>query len=146
MPDHEVPVLMMKTPCSLRLAGALLAGLTGFSLSAAGEALVRAEFIFDSATYPKLHGPSLAETPRGLVAAWFGGTREKNPDVGIWVSRLEGGRWTTSVEVANSIQFRRPDGTVHRHPTWNPVLFQPRPGPLLLSCKVGPTPETWWAC
>ena len=28
----------------------------------------------------------------GPVAAWFGGTREKHPDVGIWVSRHEGTR------------------------------------------------------
>jgi hypothetical protein len=29
-----------------------------------------------------------------LFAAWFGGTEEKHPDVGIWVSRRENGRWT----------------------------------------------------
>ena len=31
-----------------------------------------------------------------------------------------------------------------RHPTWNPVLFQPRSGPLMLFYKVGPSPSTWW--
>ena len=36
----------------------------------------------------------------------------------------------------------QPDGT--RHPTWNPVLFQPRNGPLMLFYKVGPSPESWW--
>jgi predicted neuraminidase len=74
-----------------------------------------------------------------MVAAWFGGTHEKHPDVGIWVSRLENGKWTPSVEVANGVQA---DGT--RHPTWNPVLFQPRGGVLTLYYKVGPTPQTWW--
>jgi predicted neuraminidase len=34
------------------------------------------------------------------------------------------------------------DGT--RHPTWNPVLFQPRGGPLMLFYKVGPSPSKWW--
>jgi predicted neuraminidase len=33
---------------------------------------------------------------------------------------------------------------VHRHPTWNPVLFQPRQGPLLLFYKAGPSARTWW--
>jgi predicted neuraminidase len=73
------------------------------------------------------------------VAAWFGGTRERAPDVGIWLSRREKSGWTPSVEVANGVQA---DGT--RLPTWNPVLFQPRTGPLMLFYKVGPSPESWW--
>ena len=32
----------------------------------------------------------------------------------------------------------------NRLPTWNPVLFQPKNGPLLLFYKVGPSPATWW--
>ena len=31
-----------------------------------------------------------------------------------------------------------------RYPTWNPVLFQPKQGPLLLFYKVGPSPREWW--
>jgi predicted neuraminidase len=31
-----------------------------------------------------------------------------------------------------------------RFPCWNPVLFQPSEGPLLLFYKVGPTPRDWW--
>ena len=101
--------------------------------------LVKAEFIYDTGPYPSIHATTIVETPTGLVVAWFGGTAEKNPDVCIWVSRLMDGKWTTSVETANGIQ---PDGT--RHPTWNPVLFQPREAPLMLFYKVGPTPSTWW--
>jgi predicted neuraminidase len=29
-------------------------------------------------------------------------------------------------------------------PTWNPVLFQPKKGPLQLFYKIGPSPSTWW--
>ncbi len=101
--------------------------------------LLKSEFIYESGPYPQLHATTIVETPRGLVSAWFGGTHEKNPDVCIWVSRLVEGKWTTSVEVANGVQ---PDGT--RHPTWNPVLFQPKAGPLMLFYKVGPNPEEWW--
>jgi predicted neuraminidase len=105
---------------------------------------VRSEFIYETAPFPSCHASTIAETKHGLVAAWFGGTAEKNPDVGIWVSRLERGKWTAPVEVANGIQYRKADGAVVRHPTWNPVLFQPKDGPLLLFYKAGPSPQTWW--
>lgn len=110
----------------------------------ASPAIVKGEFIYETGSYPQVHASTIAETPEGLVAAWFGGTREKHPDVGIWVSRYENGRWTPSVEVAHGVQYHRPDGSVHRHPTWNPVLFQPADGPLMLFYKAGPNPDAWW--
>lgn len=119
------------------------AAMTTASTSAA-DAVVRSEFIYDTGPYPQIHATTIAETPAGLVTAWFGGTHEKNPDVGIWVSRQVDGQWTESIEAANGIQHRLSDGTVVRHPTWNPVLFQPRDGPLMLFYKAGPTPQTWW--
>ena len=45
------------------------------------------EFVFTDAPFPSAHASTIVETPTGLIAAWFGGTREKHPDVGIWVSR-----------------------------------------------------------
>lgn len=97
------------------------------------------EFIYMQAPYPSCHASTIAETPVGLVAAWFGGTAERNPDVGIWVSRYEGGKWTPSIEVVNGIQ-----NETLRYPTWNPVLFQIPNGKLMLFYKVGPSPSTWW--
>ena len=127
-----------------------------FALSAnAQNGVVLTEFIFETAPHPECHASTIAETASGaMVAAWFGGTEERNRDVGIWFSRLKAdraestssaasasGRWTPLVEVANGVQA---DGS--RHPTWNPVLYQPpRPGaPLLLFFKVGPSPPEWW--
>jgi predicted neuraminidase len=107
-------------------------------LAIAETALVKSELIFEQAPFPQCHASTIVETRRGLVAAWFGGTREKNADVGIWLSRLEDGRWTTPVEVATG----RESST--RYPCWNPVLFQPKDGPLLLFYKVGPNPDKWW--
>ncbi len=122
----------------------LLCLLPAARLFAADPAVLTTEFIYDSGPYPQIHATTIAETPAGLVAARFGGPREKDPDVGIWVSRQVKGKWTESVEVANGIQHTLSDGTVVRHPTWNPVLFQPKNGPLLLFYKAGPTPQTWW--
>ena len=48
---------------------------------------VGSEFIFDRASFPSSHASTIVETRDGLVAAWFGGTRERDPDVAIWVSR-----------------------------------------------------------
>jgi predicted neuraminidase len=97
------------------------------------------EFIYEQAAFPSAHASTIVETPDGLVAAWFGGTAEGRDDVGIWLSRRDGTGWSEPVEVANGSQ---PDGK--RHPCWNPVLFQPSTGPLLLFYKVGPNPREWW--
>jgi predicted neuraminidase len=106
---------------------------------AAEPGVVSSEFIFEKAPFPQCHASTIVETKGGLVAAWFGGTREKNPDVGIWVSRHEGGKWTEPVEVADGKQA---DGK--QQPCWNPVLFRPKDGPLMLFYKVGPSPSRWW--
>lgn len=101
--------------------------------------LLKSEFIYESAPFPQCHASTIAETRDGLVAAWFGGTQERHPDVGIWLARNVGGKWTAPVEVANGIQ-----SPTNRLPCWNPVLFQPKSGPLMLFYKVGPSPSTWW--
>jgi predicted neuraminidase len=103
------------------------------------NAIVRSEFLYQKAPFPECHASTIAEATNCLVAAWFGGTAEKNPDVGIWLSRHDGTRWSPPVEVANGMQA---DGK--RFPCWNPVLFQPKAGPLLLFYKVGPSPSRWW--
>lgn len=105
----------------------------------AAPGVVAAGFIYEKAPFPQCHASTIEETKDGLVAAWFGGTREKHPDVGVWVSRRIDGKWSTPVEVANGVQSES-----KRHPCWNPVLFQPKDGPLMLFYKVGPSPSTWW--
>jgi predicted neuraminidase len=101
--------------------------------------ILKAEFIFDEAPFDQCHASTIAESSGGLVAAWFGGTREGKKDVGIWVARQQGPKWSTPVEVANGVSPDR-----KRYPCWNPVLFQPKSGPLLLFHKVGPSPSAWW--
>jgi predicted neuraminidase len=105
-------------------------------------AVVSSEFIYERAPFASCHATTIAESGRALVAAWFGGTREGDPDVGIWFSRSLNGGWSAPVEVANG-EGVGPDGARVRHPAWNPVLFQAKRGPLLLFYKVGPTPARW---
>ena len=104
-----------------------------------GGAVSVCEFINDPMPTPACHASTIVECGKGLASAWFGGTREGDKDVGIWLSRQEAGTWLPAVEVATGVQA---DGT--RQPCWNPVLFQPKAGPLLLFYKVGPTCDRWW--
>lgn len=101
--------------------------------------ILKSEFVFDAAPFPRCHASTIAEVDGRLVAAWFGGSHEKHEDVGIWVARHDGNSWTPPVEVADGVQH-----TTKRYPTWNPVLFQPRLGRLLLFYKCGPDPRRWW--
>jgi predicted neuraminidase len=39
------------------------------------------EFIYTEAPFPQAHASAIAETPDGLIAAWFGGTREGNTEL-----------------------------------------------------------------
>src|SRR5262245_6093479 len=96
------------------------------------------EFIYDTAPFPECHASTIAETPARLVAAFFGGTKERNPDVEIWVCRLENNHWTKPVSVANGVVNAQ-----LRYPCWNPVLYQVPGGELMLFYKIGPSPSTW---
>ena len=110
-------------------------------------AVLRSELIFEQAPFASAHASTIVETKSGLVAAWFGGTREGAPDVGIWVSRQVKNRWTDPVEVATGTPAPSSvagQADASRHPCWNPVLFQLPDKQLALFYKVGPSPQTWW--
>ena len=101
---------------------------------------VKEEFVFTKAKFPQCHASTICETSRGIVVAWFGGTREKDKDVGIWTSYHDGNRWTSPKEWATGVQHER-----LRYPCWNPVLFQAEDGgTTTLFFKVGPDPRSWW--
>lgn len=92
------------------------------------------EFIFEEAPSPSCHAATIVELgSEGLAAAWFGGTREGDPDVAIWLSIRRGGGWSEPRVVAD----------VEGVPCWNPVLHLTRDGELLLFYKVGSHPQTW---
>ncbi|GGH60453.1 alpha-L-rhamnosidase [Filimonas zeae] len=104
------------------------------------KGIVVDEFIFNRAPFPESHASTIAETPAGLIVSWFGGTKEANKDVEIYVSRLDKGKtmWTTPVSVANGVQ----NDSV-RVSSYNPVLYQVPGGDLLLFYKLGAKVSSW---
>lgn len=112
------------------------------SLSSPGQgAYLKGGLIYplDHKPTPQCHASTIVETSSGLLSAFFSGTEEGNNDVGIRVVHLIDGQWSWPVEIVN--------GYVNdslRYPCWNPVLFQPKEGPLMLFYKIGPSPQKWW--
>jgi predicted neuraminidase len=112
--------------------------LTGIAKCAEAQGIILREFIFETAPFAQCHASTIAETRSGLVAAWFGGSREGASDVGIWESRQQDGKWMAPFEIARGMKHRGKN-----YPCWNPVLFELKNGSLLLFYKVGPTPAKW---
>ena len=109
--------------------------------SISGQAgYIKSEFVAEPPPTVTSHASTIIESKDVLLAAWFGGTKERARDVVIWISRNEGRGWTSPGEVANGIH----DDERIQYPCWNPVLFRPRNGPLLLFYKEGPSPSEWW--
>jgi len=122
--------------CTLSIVGA-----PGAQAAApADPAIVKEEFIAENPPFPTSHASTIVETREGLLAAWFGGKRERSLDVSIYLSRNDGRGWTPPEEVANGIDEQQ----ARRYACWNPVLFLRKNSELLLFYKVGPSPETWW--
>ncbi len=137
------------------------------------KGIVEEQFVYTKAPFAECHSASIAETPEGLICTFFGGTKERHPDVCIWVSRKPNGsdEWTAPEKVADGILPNDPGkwsyedmqacaesakkygvSTVTRGafdpqkvswPCWNPVLYQVPGGELLLFYKMGPSPSQW---
>ncbi len=102
--------------------------------------LVKEEFIFDTPPVPSCHASSIVQlADQHLMATWFGGTAEGKPDVTIWLSEYQKGKWSTPKQMADGIIDAN-----KRYPCWNPVLFKTKEGKLMLYYKVGPNPREWW--
>jgi len=85
-------------------------------------------------TQPDNHASTLVELKNGdVLAAWFGGSWEGNPDVAIYTARLHAGIWSTPRETARENQVA----------CWNPVLFHDKAARLWLYYKIGKSPRTW---
>lgn len=112
----------------------MLAALTSALPGAQSE--IQSEFVFTSAPFASCHASTVVELRDGsLMAAWFGGSAEGNPDVAIWSARRTAGEWSAPVELV-----REPNIA-----TYNPVLFHAKNGRLWLYYKFGPQPSSWTA-
>ncbi len=115
--------------------------LTGTGILAQGKwkkGVLADEFIFEQAVFPESHASTIAETPEGLIAAWFGGTKEGNKDVCIWTSHRVNNQWTAPAKAADGVM-----NDTLRYPCYNPVLYQVPGGELLLFYKIGPNVAGW---
>jgi predicted neuraminidase len=92
-------------------------------------------FIFPPASaFAQCHASTIVALPDGrLVAAWFAGTAEKDPDTAIWGAIFDGTSWS-----APACWFK-----LGNQAHWNPVLFNAPDGVLHLWFKVGPDCAAW---
>lgn len=142
----------------------------------AHPAILKDEFLYENASFPQCHSASIVDTKKGdLVATYFGGKHERNPDVCIWVSIKKKGtnEWsnpilaadgvftlgTKEAEIAGITAESTPasegpmrKGTAsdnqRRKACWNPVLCEMPNGELWLFFKVGLKVADWtgWLC
>ncbi len=93
------------------------------------------DFVFgDERPFAQCHASTVVKLrPDGFLVTWFAGTEEKNPDVGIWMSKGKPGHWSEPVQLAK----------VRQDAHWNPVLFRAPSGDIYLFFKVGKIIAKW---
>lgn len=77
-----------------------------------GGYVVDDEFVYDQSIYPETHSASIVELADGtLLATYFGGTKERVPDVCIYTQRKEAGSdvWSKPVLAADGVFERNSD-------------------------------------
>ncbi|MFA5658725.1 MAG: sialidase family protein [Oscillospiraceae bacterium] len=67
-----------------------------------------------------------------ILCAWFGGSKEGNSDVGIWISSRENNVWSSPIQISKENQ-----------PHWNPVFFRIDDEKILLFYKLGEKIRSW---
>ena len=97
--------------------------------------LIQNGFIFDDPIpVPECHASTILKTGKDrFVAAWFGGTKEANPDVMIWSSVYRNGKWSAPRCLTAE------EGIQH----WNPVLFRLDNKRIRLYYKLGYPIAQW---
>jgi len=72
----------------------------------AHPAIVKDEFLYEHTYFPEAHASTIVELKNGdLVAGYFGGTHERDPDVCIWVNIKKKGsdKWSAPILAADGV-------------------------------------------
>ncbi|MDR0843746.1 MAG: exo-alpha-sialidase [Tannerella sp.] len=101
--------------------------------------VIETDLIYKTEPYPSCHASTIVDTGDGIVAAWFGGSFERHPDVCIYAALYKNGHWGKPFLVADGVSDK-----LIRNPCWNPVLFKRDNGDIILYYKIGPSPSTWF--
>ena len=118
---------------------AIEAGGQSLDLSTYGDYLrhlihIREYLFADDRPFAQCHASTLVQLKNGaFLAAWFGGTREGQADVGIWGAERRHGRWSAPRCLAK----------VRDCAHWNPVLHASDDGCVYLFFKVGERIADW---
>lgn len=132
------------TRCFITVGAVFLGVCTGHAQTACllgkvSAHVVDSGFVYLSEPYPSCHASTVVDTGDGLLAAWFGGSFEKHPDVCIYGAFYKHGVWEKPFRLADGIEYE-----LLRNPCWNPVLYKRANGDVLLYYKVGPSPSKWY--
>lgn len=118
----------------------LVLGGLAHAMAQSGWRKLSEDFVFEKPPFDQGHASTIVEVAPGkLLAACFGGTKEGNKDVCIWMAACTNGVWEKPRRIAEGII-----NDTLRHPCWNPVLFKEKSGLLYLFYKVGPATRLWW--
>lgn len=134
--DSEQKSLQLSLPETVRQDNVLSAKAFEARVTAADGKVM---FAFgEERPFAQCHASTITQAGDGsMIAAWFAGTKEKHPDVGIWMSHYREGAWTPPHLAAK----------VKECAHWNPVLFTDAERAVHLFFKVGPEIphwQTWW--
>lgn len=81
-----------------------------------GGTVIDDEYIYEQTDYPETHSASIVELKNGdLVATYFGGTKERNPDVCIWVQIKKKGsdHWSEPILAGDGVfRLGTPDAAI----------------------------------
>lgn len=94
----------------------------------------REEIFGEEREFDSPHAPTIVRLANGdVLAAWFGGRFEKDPDTAIWTAKRCGGTWRKPINTAD----------VRNVAAWNPVLFVLNDATVVLYYKIGETIDSW---
>ena len=98
------------------------------------------EMVFNKPPFQECHASTILEINQNeMLVAAFGGTKEGEKDVSIWLTRKKKSVWQTPIIVDTGKSNYKTE-----YPCWNPVLFKSISGKITLFYKLGPSPREWW--